>query len=217
MQVVEEKGRSMAKLPVFNMQKEQVGEIDVKDEVFGVEPKIGVLHEVVQWQMAKRRAGTASTKRRSEVSGGGRKPWRQKGTGHARAGSNTSPLWRRGGSVFGPKPRSYFYPLPKKVRKLGVRMALSDRVRSDRVYVVRDLGLEEIKTRRVAEFMGRFEVEKVLLVTRERDRVLELSARNIPYVTVLPQAGLNVYDILRHDHLILAEDAVSPLEERLLS
>ncbi len=207
----------MATLPVYNAQKEKVGEIAVKDEVFGVSPKVGILHEVVQWQLARRRAGTASTKRRSEVSGGGRKPWRQKGTGHARAGSNTSPLWRRGGSVFGPKPRSYSYPLPKKVRKLGVRMALSDRVQSDKVYVVRDFGLQEIKTKRVAELLGRFDVNKVLFVTKERDRVLELSARNIPYVTVLPQAGLNVYDILRHDYLILQEDAISPLEERLLS
>ena len=207
----------MATLPVYNAQKEKVGEIAVKDEVFGVEPKVGVLHEVVQWQMAKRRAGTASTKRRSEVSGGGRKPWRQKGTGHARAGSNTSPLWKRGGSVFGPKPRSYFYPLPKKVRKLGVRMALSDRVKSDKVYVLRDFGLDGIKTKKVAELMGRFEVSKVLFVTKERNEVLELSARNIPYVTVLPQAGLNVYDILRHDYLILEEEAVSQLEERLLS
>ncbi len=207
----------MATLPVYNAQKEKVGEIAVKDEVFGVEPKVGVLHEVVQWQMAKRRAGTASTKRRSEVSGGGRKPWRQKGTGHARAGSNTSPLWKRGGSVFGPKPRSYFYPLPKKVRKLGVRMALSDRVKSDKVYILRDFGLDGIKTKKVAELMGRFEVSKVLFVTKERNEVLELSARNIPYVTVLPQAGLNVYDILRHDYLILEEEAVSQLEERLLS
>ncbi len=207
----------MATLPVYNMQKEQVGEIAVKDEVFGVEPKVGVLHEVVQWQMAKRRAGTASTKRRSEVSGGGRKPWRQKGTGHARAGSNTSPLWKRGGSVFGPKPRSYYYPLPKKVRKLGVRMALSDRVKSDLVYVVRGLSLDEIKTKKMAELLGRFDANKALLITKERDRVLELSARNIPYVKVLPQSGLNVYDILRHEHLIIAEDAVSPLEERLLS
>ncbi len=205
----------MATLPVYDSQKQQVGEINVSDEVFGVTPKIGVIHEVVVWQRAKRRAGTACTKTRSEVSGGGRKPWRQKGTGRARAGSNTSPLWKRGGTVFGPKPRSYAYTLPKKVRKLGLRMALSDKLTSDRIFVLNDFGLNEIKTKDVAALLNRFGAQKALIAVKDRDKVLELSARNIPNVKVLPWDGLNVYDLLKHEYLFLHEPAVKAIEERL--
>ncbi len=207
----------MATLAVYNAQKEKVDEIQVDDAVFGVEPRLGVIHEVVVWQRAKRRAGTACTKKRSEVSGGGRKPWRQKGTGRARAGSNTSPLWRRGGSVFGPKPRDYSYTLPKKVRRLGLKMALTDKLRSDRIFVIRDFGLDSIKTKDMVALLKRFGAEKALVALSDSDRMIELSARNIPNVKVLPEKGLNVYDILKYEYLLLHEPAVKALEERLQS
>ncbi len=207
----------MATLAVYDSQKEKVGELTVSDEVFAVSVRPELLHEVVCWQMAKRRAGTACTKRRDEVSGGGRKPWRQKGTGRARAGSNTSPLWKRGASVFGPKPRSYEYKLPKKVRALALRMALSDKVQSDRLMVLKDFGLTEIKTKTMADLLKRFSNGecKAVIVTKEPDTNLELSVRNIPYVKVLRHEGLNVYDLLRYDYVILHEPVVAKIEERL--
>jgi len=205
----------MATLAIYNSSKEKIGDIEIADSVFGVEPKVGVLHEVVQWQMAKRRSGTACTKTRAEVRGGGRKPWRQKGTGRARVGSIRSPLWRKGGTTFGPKPRDYGYSLPKKVRKLALKMALSDKVASDRVYVLQDFGLEEIKTKKMAELLSLFEVNKAVIVTAEKDSTLELSARNIPGITVLTHGGLNVYDLLKHEYLIIHEPAVKAVEERL--
>ncbi len=205
----------MATLAIYNSKREKVGDIDVADSVFGVEPKVGLLHEVVKWQMAKRRAGTASTKTRAEVRGGGRKPWRQKGTGRARVGSIRSPLWRKGGTVFGPKPRDYGYSLPKKVRKLALKMAISDKVASKRLYVLNDFGLEDIKTKKMASLLELFEVDKAVIVTEDRDRTVELSARNIPGVKVLTQGGLNVYDLLRHEYLIIHESAVKAVEERL--
>ena len=207
----------MATLAVYDAQKQKVGELTVQDEVFAVPVKLELLQEVVRWQMAKRRAGTACTKRRNEVSGGGKKPWRQKGTGRARAGSNTSPLWKRGGAVFGPKPRSYAYKLPKKVRALALRMALSDKVGSDKLFVLRDFALDEIKTKNMAQLVDRFSdgTRKAVIITSEPNEVVELSARNIPYVKVLRQEGLNVYDLLRYDYVIIHEPAVSKIEERL--
>ncbi len=205
----------MATLTIFDANKEKLGELQVSDEVFGVEPKEGVLHEVVTWQLAKRRAGNACTKGRSEVSGGGKKPWRQKGTGHARSGSNTSPLWKRGGTVFGPKPRSYAYTLPKKVRRLALRMALSAKAQEGKLLVVRDFGLDEVKTKKMHAVLERLGAGKAVIVTEERDTTVELSARNIPGVKVLVQGGLNVFDLLRHEYLIMKEPAVEAIEERL--
>ncbi len=205
----------MATLTVYDANKEKVGEITVDETVFGVSPKEGLLHEVITWQLAKKRAGNASTKRRSEVSGGGKKPWRQKGTGHARSGSNTSPLWHRGGSVFGPKPRSYQYTLPKKVRKLALRMALTSKIQADRCFVIRDFGLKDIKTKDMAALLQRFGVDKAVIVTDASDPVLELSSRNIPHVKVLPHQGLNVYDLLKYEYLLIKEPAVSIVQERL--
>jgi len=205
----------MATLTVYDANKEKVGEITVDETVFGVSPKEGLLHEVITWQLAKKRAGNASTKRRSEVSGGGKKPWRQKGTGHARSGSKTSPLWHRGGSVFGPKPRSYQYTLPKKVRKLALRMALTSKIQADRCFVIRDFGLKDIKTKDMAALLQRFEVDKAVIVTDASDPVLELSSRNIPHVKVLPHQGLNVYDLLKYEYLLIKEPAVSIVQERL--
>jgi large subunit ribosomal protein L4 len=205
----------MATLAIYNSKKEKVGDMNVADSVFGVEPKVGLLHEVVKWQMAKRRAGTASTRTRAEVRGGGRKPWRQKGTGRARVGSIRSPLWRSGGTTFGPKPRDYGYSLPKKVRKLALKMAISDKVASGRVYVLKEFGLDEIKTSKMAGLLGVFDARKAVIVTVDRDRTVELSARNIPGVKVLNHGGLNVYDLLKYEYLIIQESAVKAVEERL--
>jgi len=204
----------MAILAVYNSQMEKVGEREVRDEVFGLPVRKHVLYEVVKWQLAKRRAGTASTKNRSEVRGGGKKPWRQKGTGRARAGSNTSPLWRRGGTVFGPTPRDYSYTLPKKVRNLALRMALSAKNTDGNLVIVRDFGLEGVKTKDFASFLNRFGVRKAVIVTEAPDRVLCLSSRNIPHITLFAGEGLNVYDILRHTHLIIKESALESIEQR---
>ncbi len=205
----------MATLAVYNAQREKVDEVLVSDAVFSVTPKEGILHEVVRWQMAKRRSGNACTKTRAEVSGGGKKPFRQKGTGNARVGSNTSPIGRRGGVAFGPKPRDYSYTLPKKVRRLALKMALTTKREGGHLLVIRDFGLDRIKTRDMKALLDRFDVKKALIVIDTPDQVLELSARNIPYVKILSQRGLNVYDLLRYEHVILHEPAVGLIEERL--
>ena len=206
----------MPALAIYNANREKIGEIQLSDAIFGVKVKPGIIQEVIRWQLAKRRQGTACTKTRAEVSGTGRKPFRQKGTGRARAGSNTSPLWKRGGTVFGPRPRDYSYSLPKKMRKLGLKMALSSKVADSRLWVINDFEIEEIKTRKVKELLDRFGVEKVIFVTAESNPVLERSARNIPYVKVLRQEGLNVYDVIRHEDVFIHESAVELLEKRLL-
>lgn len=205
----------MPTVDVYDDKRNKVGSIELAEEIFGAELKPYLLHEVVVWQLAKRRAGTASTKTRSEVRGGGRKPWRQKGTGRARVGSRRNPVWRGGGVAHGPKPRDYGYTLPKKVRKAALRVALSDKLREDKLVVLKDHGLERIKTKDFMEVLGRFEMQDVLLVTDGADERLEKSARNIPRVKVLRAEGLNVYDILRYDRLVLMEPAVAPIEERL--
>jgi len=205
----------MPTVDVYNIQKEKVGELDLKEEIFGVEVQGHLLHEVVTWQLACRRAGTASTKTRAEVHGGGRKPWRQKGTGRARVGSNRSPLWRGGGIVFGPKPRSYAYTLPKKVRRLALKMALSSKLANGQLVVLDAYPHTTPKTKDFVEVLRTFDLSKALFVTQEDNRALTLSARNVPHVQVMPPAGLNVYDILKHTHLVLFSPALSAIEARL--
>jgi large subunit ribosomal protein L4 len=205
----------MPKLDVYNANNEKVGDIELSEAVFGAEIKPHLLHEVVVWQLAKRRAGTACTKTRSEVRGGGRKPWRQKGTGRARVGSRNSPLWRGGGTTFGPRPRDYSYNVPKKVRKAALKIALSDKLAEEKLVVLQGFGLSEIKTKAFAEVLGRFEIKNALVVTAESDEMLEKSSRNIPGIKVLRAEGLNVYDILRYDRLLLLEPAVGRIEEAL--
>jgi len=205
----------MALVDVYNVNKEKVGEVDLKEDIFGVEVKPYLLHEVVVWQRACRRKGTASTKTRGEVRGGGKKPWRQKGTGRARVGSIRSPLWRGGGTVFGPRPRSYAYTLPKKVRRAALKMALSSKLANGQLVVLEDYPNTPPKTKEFVRVMRKFDLEKVLFITGVGHKNLELSARNVPYVQVLPTAGLNVYDILRYDHLVLLSPAVAAIEARL--
>lgn len=206
----------MAILPVYNAKKERIAECELSDAIVSIEPNTAILYDVVNWQLAKRRSGNASTKRRDEVSGGGKKPWRQKGTGNARAGSNTSPVWRRGGSVFGPKPRDYSYNIPKKVRKLGLRMALASKYQADALMVIRDFELSGIRTKDMAQFLTRFDADKALIVLDAQDRNVELSTRNIPDVKVLLSSALNVYDVLKYKYLLLKEGAVEQIQQRLV-
>ncbi len=207
----------MAVASIFNVAKEKVGEIELNDKIFAVEVKTGILHDVVRMQMANRRSGNASTKTRAEVSGGKKKPWRQKGTGRARAGTSRSPIWRGGGTCFGPKPRNYTYRLPQKVRNLAMRMALSARFSEDNLLVLDNFGLDEIKTKTLANIINKLEIDNALIVTPGRDEIIEKSARNIQGIKVLPSVGLNVYDVLRYRRLILTQPCISVLEERLLS
>ena len=207
----------MAQIDLYNLSREKVGEVELKDEVFNGPVKPHLFYEVVKWQLAKRRRGTASTKTRAEVSGGGRKPWRQKGLGRARAGSIRSPLWRGGGVVFGPKPRDYSYPLPKKVRKAALRSALSLRYKEGKLILLDGLELPQIKTKLFVEAMEKLGLkgEKVLIVTDGKDEVLERSARNVPWAKVLRCEGLNVYDVLNYRHLLILRSALPKIEERL--
>jgi len=167
--------------------------------------------------LANRRAGTAATKERSEVRGSGQKPYRQKGTGRARAGSRRSPLWRGGGVVFGPRPRSYAYKIPKKLRKQALKMALTSKLQEKALTVVDKLDLETVKTKRFVEVIGALGTREALIVTDRELENLELSSRNVPHVKVVRWEGLNVYDILRFKHLVLLEPSVKQLEGRLLS
>lgn len=206
----------MAVCEVLNTLAEKVGEIELNDALFGVEVNTGILHEVVCMQRANQRSGNACTKTRGEVSGGGAKPWRQKGTGRARAGSRTSPVWRGGGTVFGPKPRDYSYTMPKKVRRLALKMALSARNQEGNMVVVDQFTLAEIKTRDFLKVMDNFKFDNCLVVTGEADETLGLSSRNVVGYKVLPVAGLNVMDILKHSKLMLVQTSLAKLEERLM-
>jgi large subunit ribosomal protein L4 len=207
----------MAVTEVYNTENKKVGEVELNEALFGLEVKKHILHDVVKMQLANRRAGTANTKTRTEVRGGGAKPYRQKGTGRARAGTRNSPLWRGGGVTFGPKPRDYSYKLPKKVRKLGVRMALSTRFSENNMLVLDGFDLADIKTKNFVEVMKKLNIENGLIVTPEKNENLEKSSRNLQGFKVIQADGLNVYDILLHRRLVLLQPCLVQLEERLLS
>ncbi len=207
----------MAVTQVYNINKEKVGDVELNDALFGVEVNAHLLHDIVQMQRANRRSGNACTKTRSDVSGSGKKPWKQKGTGRARSGNRRSPLWRGGGTVFGPTPRSYSYKMPRKVRQLGLRMALSSRFSDNLMVVLDNFTLDEIKTKKFLSVMDAFAIDNALIVTPERIDALERSSRNVPGFKVLPAAGLNVYDILLHKHIVLLQPSIGQLEKRLLS
>jgi len=200
---------------VYNQRREPVSKLDLDEAVFGVEVKEHLFHLLVRYQLAKRRAGTHDVKERSEVSGGGRKPWRQKGTGRARQGTIRAPQWRGGGIVHGPTPRSHAIDVPKRVRRAALRAALSRRVEDGTLWVLDRIALDEAKTRKFMEIVSAFEWDKVLVVLPDKDESVLRAARNIPGVAVLPVAGLNVYDVLRHRHLALLADAVPRIVERL--
>lgn len=205
----------MPTVDVFNVNRDVVGQIELQDQIFAVPVKPHVLHEVVVYQLAKRRAGTAKTKGRSEIRGGGKKPWRQKGTGRARAGTSRSPLWRGGGTIHGPVPRSYDFQVPKKVRRLALKMALTQKLLDKELTILESLSLERIKTKDFAGILTRFDMRKTLVIIPAQDDVVEKSARNIPKVKVLRSEGLNVYDLMNYHHLLVTRDAVRSIEERL--
>lgn len=206
----------MPRVALYNIQGQQVGEVDLDERIFGGEVNEAVLHDAVVMQLASKRQGTAATRGRSEISGGGRKPWRQKGTGRARAGSIRSPLWRGGAVTFGPRPRDYGYKLPKKVRRLALRSALASKVRDGNIIVLEELKLEQPRTKEMAGILRTLAGKnKALVVTAAREPNVELSARNIPGVSFLTSEGINVYDLLAHDKLVITKDAVARVEEVL--
>ena len=202
---------------VYNLQNEKVSEVELKDEVFAVPIKKYVLHQVVVGQLSNHRSGTAATKGRSDVKCSGAKLWRQKGTGRARVGRGSSPIRKGGGVAFGPSPRNYSQKVPKKVRKAALRMALTDKVQSNHLIIVDDFSFPEIKTKQFVGTMRRFDVKKALIITDDKSENLEKSSKNVPQIKVMRHEGLNVYDILRYDHLFLERPAVQKIEEALVS
>ena len=204
----------MLKVAIINTQGEHVGEIELKENIFGVEVRSDVMHQVVKMQLANRRQGTHSTKTRAEVRGGGRKPWRQKGTGRARVGSSRNPVWTGGGVVFGPKPRDYGFTMPKKIKRLALKSALSSKVVEKQLLVIDDFNLDRPKTSDMTQILKNLNIDKkALIVTAHEDNNLRLSARNIPGVKTIMPNTLNVYDLLYYDNLILTKDAVQMIEE----
>jgi large subunit ribosomal protein L4 len=205
----------MATAEIINIQGEKVGEVELNDTIWATEVKSYLIHDVVVMQMNNRRRGTSSTKTRGEVRGGGKKPWKQKGTGRARSGSSTSPVWVGGGTVFGPKPKEYHMSVPKKVRKAALRSALSARTGEAAVKILDKFDLGSISTKGFAGVMKTLSLSKPLVVVNGKDEVLEKSARNIPYAKVLRVEGLNVYDVMRHEQFVVTLDAVRRIEEAL--
>ena len=203
----------MAKLSVYNIEGNQVGEIELNDAVFGVEVNENLMHKAVVAQLPASRQGTQSAKTRSEVSGGGRKPWRQKGTGHARQGSTRSPQWTGGGVVFAPKPRDYSIKLNKKERRLAIKSALTTKVNESKLIVLDSFELDEIKTKKFVAVMNNLKAEKALVVLNEKNDNVIKSANNVPTVKTALTNTINVYDILKYDTLVLTQDAVATIQE----
>ena len=203
----------MPKANVFNMAGQQVGEIELSEAVFGIEPNQVVVHEVVKNHLANCRQGTQSALTRAEVSGGGKKPWRQKGTGHARQGSIRAPQWTHGGIVFAPKPRDYSYALNKKVKRLALKSALSAKAAEGNLIVVDGLKLDAIKTKAMKEFLNSVNVTKSVVITPELDDVIVKSARNIPGVVTTTAKVLSVYDIVNAKQLVIDKAALATIEE----
>jgi len=205
----------VALLDVYNVSGEKVSERDIKEEIFNVSIREDLLHQVVRGQLANSRSGSASSKNRSMVKASTRKLWRQKGTGRARVGAASSPIRRGGGVAFGPVPRDYSFKINKKVRKAALRMALADKFNGGRIYLVDSLHLDEIKTRKLVEFLKKLGLDNVLIVTEKKDENLERSSKNIPNVKLLRAEGLNVYDVLSYESLLFVEPALGRIEEKL--
>ena len=203
----------MANVSVYNIEGKEVGSIELNDAVFGVEVNEHLVHMAVVNQLANNRQGTQSAKTRSEVSGGGRKPWRQKGTGHARQGSTRSPQWTGGGVVFAPKPRDYSMKMNKREKQIAIKSALTSKVQDSKLIVVDEFKIDEIKTSKFAQILDNLKAPKALVVTKDKDEKVVLSARNIPTVKTTMTNSINVYDILKYDSLVITKDAVAAIEE----
>ncbi len=203
----------MANVKVYNKVGAEVGSIELNDSIFAVEVNEHLMHLAVVAQLANKRQGTQSAKTRAEVSGGGRKPWRQKGTGHARQGSTRSPQWTGGGVVFAPKPRDYSVKMNKKEKAGAIKSALTSRVVEDKIFVMEDLSFDEIKTKQVKAVLDGLKIEKALIVTADKDEKVILSARNLGEVRTVTSNAINVYDILKYNNLVITKDAVAKIEE----
>src|SRR6202035_6147760 len=202
------------RVPLFSAARERVGEIEVAGAVFGRTGDKSLLHEAVRMQLANRRSGTASTKTKGFISGGGKKPWRQKGTGRARAGSTRSPIWRHGGTIFGPQPRDYSYKMPKKAWRAALCLAISDRAKNGKLFIVESLDLSEPKTKAAKAALGKLGVEHALIITGEADGKFLLAARNLAAHKVLALEGLNVYDVLNYRELVMTSSTAKAIEAR---
>ena len=203
----------MAKVSVYNIEGNKVGDMELNDAVFGVEVNEHLVHMAVVSQLANKRQGTQSAKTRSEVSGGGRKPWRQKGTGHARQGSTRAPQWTGGGIVFAPKPRDYSFKMNKKEKNLALKSVLTSKVAEDKLIVLDGISFDEIKTKKMVAVLNNLKADKALVVLNDNDKNVILSAKNIPDVKTALTNTINVYDILKYDKLIVTKDAVATIEE----
>ena len=203
----------MANVAVYNMEGKEVGKLDLNDAVFGVEVNEHLVHMAVLQQLANNRQGTQKAKTRSEVRGGGRKPWRQKGTGHARQGSTRAPQWTGGGVVFAPVPRDYSFKINKKEKRAALKSALTSRVQENKLMVVEELKLDEIKTKKFAEVMKNLNVDKALVVINDNDQNIVMSAKNIPTVKVAQTNTINVFDILKYSTVVVTKAAVATIEE----
>ena len=203
----------MSKVSVYNMEGQQVGELELNDAVFGVEINEHLVNQAVKLQLANKRQGTQSAKTRSEVSGGGRKPWKQKGTGHARQGSTRAPQWTGGGVVFAPKPRDYSFKMNKKEKQLALKSVLTSRVQENKFIVVDAIKMDEIKTKTFVKALDSLKVSKALVVLNENDVNVVASAKNIPGVKTASAKTINIYDILKFDTLVIDKAAVATIEE----
>lgn len=203
----------MAKVSVYNMEGKEVETIDLSDAVFGVEVNEHLVHMAVVQYLANKRQGTQKAKTRAEVSGGGRKPWRQKGTGHARQGSTRAPQWTGGGVVFAPVPRDYSFKMNKKEKRAALKSVLTSKVNDSKFIVLDELKLDEIKTKRFVEILNNLKVQKALVVLNDTDQNVILSARNVPKVKTAQTNTINVYDILKYDTVVITKDAVATIEE----
>ncbi len=205
----------MAKIAVYDINRNQVSERELADEVFNTEVKGYLIHDMVRYQLAARRQGTSASKNRAAVAGGGKKPYRQKGTGNARQGTVRAPHFVGGGTAFGPSPRDFSFKLNRKVKKAALRCALSARFKEERLSVLNEIQLDTISTKGVVEVLKRFELDSVLVIVDGENQNLELSARNLPHVKVLKAEGVNVYDLMKHRNLVVTEGAVELLEGAL--
>ncbi len=203
----------MANVKIFNIEGKEVGTLELNDSVFGVEINDHLVHMAVVQQLANKRQGTQSAKTRAEVSGGGRKPWRQKGTGHARQGSTRSPQWKGGGVVFAPKPRDYSFKMNKKEKALAIKSALTSKVNEAKFVVIDELKFDEIKTKKMKAVLDNFKLQKALIVLDTKNDNVALSARNLPKVRTVLTNSINVYDILKYDTVVLTKDAVAMIQE----
>ena len=207
----------MAVADVFDIEKNKVAKVELNDAIFGAEISEAAIYDVVKMQLASRRSGTSATKGRNDVSGGGKKPWRQKGTGRARSGTSRSPIWRGGGIVFGPQPRDYSYSVPKKVRKKALISALSMKVKEEKMTILQNFPMESISTRAFQKVVNLFGLKKALFVVDHDDDILMKSSRNLKNVKMIRSEGINVYDVLNYEHLVLLEPSIKKIEGALLS